>query len=92
MNSENNIVRMIISLILLSFADKTEWFVHSSFNYTLHLISGISSDLRKLLRYFNGTAAAMFFKIPSSLTASVFANNLALSAISTLELVASSLA
>ena len=41
-----------------------QYFVHLSFNSTLLLINGISNDLQKLLRYFNGTAIDAFFKIP----------------------------
>ena len=37
-------------------ADKTKCFVHLSFNSTLHLVNGSSSDLQELLRYFNGMA------------------------------------
>ena len=57
------------------------------------------SDLEKLLKYFNGTATAAFFKIPFVLSASLFPNNLVLYledlkllslAISALKLVASS--
>ena len=38
----------------------------------------ISSDLQKLLRYFNGTAIVVFFNIPFAPSATVFPNNLAL--------------
>ena len=44
----------------------------------MQLINGISSDLQKLLKSFNGTAAVAFFKIPFELTVSVSCNNLAL--------------
>ena len=52
-------------LMLFSFpaADKTQYFVHLSFKSTLQLIKGISSDLQKLLEYFNGTAIVAFLKI-----------------------------
>ena len=43
--------------------DKIQYFVHLSFNSTLQLINGISSDLQKLLKYFNGTGIAAFLKI-----------------------------
>ena len=43
--------------------DKTQWFVHLSFGSTLELINDILSDIQKLLRYFNGTAIAVFFII-----------------------------
>ena len=54
-----------LSLILsLTTANKTKYSVHLSFNSTLQLINGISSDFLKLLKYFNGTAIAAFFRIP----------------------------
>ena len=43
-------------------ADKTQYFVHLS--STLQLINGISSNLQKLLKYFNDTAIVAFLKIP----------------------------
>ena len=65
---------LIVKIIILSFAsplplsapppDKTQWFVHLSFNYTSQLINGFSSDLHKLLKYFNGTAITAFVNIP----------------------------
>ena len=54
------------------------YFFHLSFNSTLILINGISSDLQKLLKYLNSTAIVAFFKIPFAPSASVFSNNLAL--------------
>ena len=85
-------------------AVKTQYFFRLCFNYTLQLIKGISSDLQKLLKCFNGTAIAAFFRIPLVLFGasrpSVFPNNLALYlrdlkssvfAVSVLKLVASSL-
>ena len=59
-------------------AEKTQYFVRSSSNSTLHSISGVSSDLPKLLRYFNGTAIVAFLKIPSAPFSAVCHNNLAL--------------
>ena len=47
----------------------------------MQLISGISSDLWKLLKYFNGTAIVGYFRIPLtalSSRATAFPNNLAL--------------
>ena len=35
--------------------DNTHSFFHVKFNLILQLISGISKDLKKLLKYFNGT-------------------------------------
>ena len=63
---------MIVKIILLrlslalsmSFADKTQYFVHLSFNSILQLINDISRDHQKLLKYFNGTAIVGFFRIP----------------------------
>ena len=77
-----------------------QWFAHLSFNSSLQLINGISSDLRTLLRYFNSAAIFVFSKNPFVPSASVFPNKLALylkhmkalpSAITTLKLVVSSL-
>ena len=57
---------------------KTQCFVQLSFNSTLQLINGISSDLRKLLTYFNGTAIVASLKTSFD-TFAPFFNNLALS-------------
>ena len=58
-------------LFLLSAADKTQCFVHLSFDFTLQLINWISS----------GTAVVAFLKIPfvalGASWAPVFSNNLA---------------
>ena len=67
---------LIVKIILLELAfdlsapaaDKTNYFIHLSFNSTLQLINGISSDLQKLLKSFSGTAVVVFFKIPFELT------------------------
>ena len=46
-----------LSLALsFSFADKTLYFAHLSFNSVLQLINGFSRDLQKILKYFNDTA------------------------------------
>ena len=80
--------------------DKIQRFFHLSFNSHLQLISGISSDLQKLLAYFNDIAIDVFVMIPFTPSPSVFRNNLALYskdlkpllfAMSALKLVASSL-
>ena len=73
---------MVLSLALsLPVADKMQYFVHFSFNSTLQLIKGISSDLQKILNYFTDTKIVEFFKMPLALLglgwASVFPNNLA---------------
>ena len=65
-------------VLILPFEAKIQYFVHFIFNSTLQLISGISSDLHKLLWYFNGTAIVVFFDIPLFQSALVFPNNLAL--------------
>ena len=72
-----------LSLLSLSFslpaADKIQYFVHLSFNSTLQLINGISSDLHKLI---NCTEIIAFFRISLALfgfgRASVFSYNLSL--------------
>ena len=56
---------LLLSLSLSSaVADKAQYFVHLSFNSTLQLINHSSSDLQKLLKYFNVTAIVTFFRIP----------------------------
>ena len=81
-------------------ADKTKDFGHLIFNSTLQLISGISSHLQKLLKYFNDSGIVAFFRILFAPWTAVFCNNLALYlkdlnllslAISTYKLFASSL-
>ena len=63
---EHIILSELVSAFSLPGTDKTQYFFHLSFNSILQLINGISSDLQKLLRYFNGTAIAAFFRIPLS--------------------------
>ena len=79
------IILLAFSLSLplpLPFADKRQYFVHLSFKSTFQLINGISSDLQQLLKYYNSTAIASFFRIPLELFrlgwATVFPNNIAL--------------
>ena len=66
---------LIVKIILLALAsslitfsvpsaEKTQYFLHLSFYSTLQLINGISSNLRKLLKYFDGTAIVAFLKTP----------------------------
>ena len=70
-----NFVSWIIKKILLelgfalsaSAVDKTQYFFHLSFNFTLQLINGISRDLQKLRKYFNEAVIVAFFKIPFAL-------------------------
>ena len=57
---------------------KTEWFVRLSFNSTLQLINGISSDPQKLLGYVNGIAIVVFFRVVLFPSATVFGNSLVL--------------
>ena len=58
------VILLVLSLALsLPVADKMQYFVHFSFNSTLQLINGISSDLQKILNYFNDTKIVEFFKM-----------------------------
>ena len=59
-------------------AAKTQYFFLLHFNSILQLINGISSDLKKLLKHFNGTAIVALFRISFAPSASAFPNNLAL--------------
>ena len=76
---------VIVKIILLELAfalsapaaDKRQYFVHLSFNSTSQLINGNSSDLQRLLNYFNGRAIVAFFRISFAPSASVFPNTLA---------------
>ena len=54
---------LTLSLLLLA-AEKTQYFVHLSFNSTFQLTNGISSDLQKLHNYFNESAIVPFLNIP----------------------------
>ena len=77
---------LIVKIILLELAltlsapaaEKTQYFVNLNFNYILQLITVISCDFQKLLKYFNSTIIVPFFKILFVPSASVFPNNLAL--------------
>ena len=70
-----NVVSLIVKIVLSELASalsapaaaKTQYFIHLSFNSTLQLISGISSDLQKLVRYLNSMTIAAFFRVPLSL-------------------------
>ena len=59
-NFESLIVKKVWSglpsVLSLPAAVETQCLVHWSFNSTLQLINGISGDLQKVPRYFNGTA------------------------------------
>ena len=60
------VVVVVVVLITLSLpaGDKTQYFIHLSFNSTLQLINGISSGLQKLAKFFKGTRIVAFFKVP----------------------------
>ena len=63
LDSKINIIITTISIIISSCRQNTiVWPL--SFSSTLQLINGVSSDLQKLLKYFNGTAIVTFFSIP----------------------------
>ena len=51
-------------MLSLPAADKTQYFVNLSFDSTLQSINDNSSDLQKLLKYFNATAIVALFRIP----------------------------
>ena len=59
-------------------AAETRCPVRLSFDSTLQLLNSISSDLQKLLRYFNGATVVVFFKIELFASATAFPNYLAL--------------
>ena len=60
---------LIINTALLASVDNTHSFFHVKFNLILQLIKGISNDLKKLLKYFNGTTTfTLFFTILSATT------------------------
>ena len=69
------IVLGLASVLSAPTDDKTQCFVHLSFNSILQLINSISNDLKTLLKYFNDTAFVAFLKISFSPLASVFPNN-----------------
>ena len=85
-----NLVSLTAKIILLGLeftlstptAEKIQSFGHLSLNSTLQLINGISSDLPKLIKYFNDTAIIAFFRIPLNSfgagRATIFLHNLAL--------------
>ena len=51
---------LIINTALPTSVDSTHSFFHVKFNLTLQTIKGISNDLKKLLKYFNGTTTFTF--------------------------------
>ena len=60
------IILLALSLLVvlpLPAAGKTQCFVCLSFNYNMQLTNGISRDLQKLIKYFNGTAVAAFLEL-----------------------------
>ena len=54
----------LLSALAAPSTDKTQCFVQLSFNLTLQLINGTSSDLQKLLKYFTGRTIVAFSIIP----------------------------
>ena len=73
------LLSLLLSLSLIIFSlpatDKTQYFDHLSFNSTLQLIGGISRELQKILKYFNGTEIVAYFIISLSPSAIIFPNN-----------------
>ena len=67
-------IRIRITVLLVPFEAKTQYFFHLCFNLILQLISDILSNLQKLLRYLNSTAITVFFKIPLALLSSMSPN------------------
>ena len=103
-----NLVSLIVKIILLSLAlvssalapEKTQYSLNVSFNFIFQLINDISSNLEKLLKYFNGRGIIAILKFLFASSISVFPNNLvlylkelklSLLAISALTLIVSSL-
>ena len=56
-----NFVSLVINTALAASVDNTQSFFHVKFNLILQLIKSISSDLKNLLKYFNGTTIFGFF-------------------------------
>ena len=54
--------------------DKTQFFAYLSFNSSLELINGISSDVQNLLKYYNDTAIVAFLKFSFAPCATKFYN------------------
>ena len=60
---------LIINTALSASVDNTHSFFHVKFNLIFQLIKGISNDLKKLLKYFNGTTTfRLLFAILSATT------------------------
>ena len=60
---------LIINTALPASVYNTHSFFHVKFNLILQLIKGISNDLKKLLKYFNGTTTfTLLFAILSATT------------------------
>ena len=55
-----NFVSLIINTASPAPVDSTHSVFHVKFNLILQLIKGISNDLKKLLKYFNGTTTFTF--------------------------------
>ena len=58
---------LIINTAAPAWFDNTHYFFHVRFNLILQLIRGISNNLKKLLKYFNGTTTftLLFAMAPS---------------------------
>ena len=73
---------MIINIASAAAVDNTHSFFYVKFNLILQLIKDISNDLKKLLKYFNGTTI-FTFNLPtlalSGLASSILPNKLTLS-------------
>ena len=79
---------MIVKIILLVLsassvlsalaADKTQYLIHLRSNSILQSIIGIFSNFPKLLKYFNGTAVVLCFRIPFTPSATEISYNLVL--------------
>ena len=60
---------LIINTALPLSVDNTHYFFHVKFNLILQLIKGISNDLKKLLKYFDGTTTfTLLFALLSATT------------------------
>ena len=55
-----NFVSLVINTAAPASVDSKHSFFHVKFNLILQLIKGISNDLKKLLKYFNGTTTFTF--------------------------------
>ena len=61
-------VSVILKVAHVPSLDNIHFSPHVNSSSILKFIKGISNDLQKLLRYFNGTAIFTFFIVPSAAT------------------------